>query len=730
MEQVIRGARGGGKGNGSTLGKRGVIPGWEERREERLELGERETVSEVQDVGTSVSVPAASMLVAGADSEPSERGMVGRSVGLEEKLGIPRLAAGASPIISNRNQSIMVPANNLFGRLESCPLTCNDAMSSVPLPLIWDPATSPFASVLGTNYVPSLAELAQLKTALVGPQQELYRLESEITRVQAALDCLLSEKKRVEAYIDAHQALMSPIRQIPFETLAEIFSWCLPSETAYGVRSLKHAPLLMTMVCRDWRRVAKETPQLWSSLHIYLPPRFSQNAASQRIAGLTSWLQHSAKLPVSISLHGGFYTPGINYPEAPGNMALMVKSLVAFRDRIKHMNLALKRADLMIFLELLPSNSPFPYLTSVILEDIAHGRGHAWSMVVDELEGAPYYGTLLSQDRMPMLQSLEIKIPRDRNLFSALPCRWGGITNLSIKDFLAPADLLGILAGSGALKALEVGLIVPEQDYLFDEPAVLPTAILADLVRLHLQICINGYRPSDMDEEHWQSQCVAQISTITSHMIFPSLRNLHVSLKGTITTFFQVPLHNFPLHGIETLGLDIPMTPEAFTEFLSLVPNVTSLDFVDAGDSIDWQHKSTLADRHFLGLTPSPSNPLSCCPLLRRFRMIDRTSDYSMNWTRQWSTRALTEFITARRKARMLDFCDMFIATLPLFPDEEVLRLRQAKEDGLELHLHQTKKLDAFAFEDGPMAGIIEKYNFSPATLSDMDGSFDTDVII
>ena len=174
---------------------------------------------------------------------------------------------------------------------------------------------------------------------------------------------------------------------------------------------------------------------------------------------------------------------------------------------------------------------------------------------------------------------------------------------------------------------------------------------------------------------------------------------------------------------------DIPMIPEALTEFLLLVPNVTSLDFVDAGDPIDWQHKSTLSDSHFRGLAPSFSNPLSFCPLLRRFRMIDRTSDY-MNWTRRWSTRALTEFITARRKARMLDFCDMFIATLPLFSDEEVFRLRQAKEDGLELRLHQAKKFDAFAFEDGPMAGLVEKSNFSPAALSDMDESFDTDVII
>ncbi|KIK62005.1 hypothetical protein GYMLUDRAFT_42438 [Collybiopsis luxurians FD-317 M1] len=87
VEQVTRGTSGGGKGKGPTLGKREVIPGWEEGREERFGLGETETVSETQTAGTSASVPATSTLVAGVDSEHGEGGTSGRSVGLEEKLG-------------------------------------------------------------------------------------------------------------------------------------------------------------------------------------------------------------------------------------------------------------------------------------------------------------------------------------------------------------------------------------------------------------------------------------------------------------------------------------------------------------------------------------------------------------------------------------------------------------------------------------------------------------------
>ncbi|KAE9387780.1 hypothetical protein BT96DRAFT_774739, partial [Gymnopus androsaceus JB14] len=115
---------------------------------------------------------------------------------------------------------------------------------------------------------------------------------------RALLDRLLSEKERVEKYIDAHQALMSPIRQIPSETLAEIFIWCFP----YGIRSLEHAPLLVTTVCRHWRSVALNTAILWSSLHIHLPPHLSEAVASRRAAGVAVWLERSCTLPISISL--------------------------------------------------------------------------------------------------------------------------------------------------------------------------------------------------------------------------------------------------------------------------------------------------------------------------------------------------------------------------------------------------------------------------------------------
>ncbi|KIK51663.1 hypothetical protein GYMLUDRAFT_181140, partial [Collybiopsis luxurians FD-317 M1] len=129
---------------------------------------------------------------------------------------------------------------------------------------LWDLARSPFKFIVGTNYAPSFSELAKIKAFLAEPLRARAQLESELCRLEA----LLVKSKE---YIEAHQALTSPIRQLPSETLAEIFIWCLPTDGQYSVRSLKQAPLIFTMICRTWRSVALNTPRLWSSIHIYLP---------------------------------------------------------------------------------------------------------------------------------------------------------------------------------------------------------------------------------------------------------------------------------------------------------------------------------------------------------------------------------------------------------------------------------------------------------------------------
>ncbi|KAE9397554.1 hypothetical protein BT96DRAFT_823133, partial [Gymnopus androsaceus JB14] len=139
--------------------------------------------------------------------------------------------------------------------------------SEAPAPdLSWNITQSPFASVMQTNYVPSAEDLIRLDDLLAEPRLQLTQLESEVARVQNMLETLLRKRDNVKTYVEAHRALMSPLRRLPGETLSEIFIRCLP-EDRHAVRDIAEVPLLLTTVSREWRRTAIGTPELWRSLH-------------------------------------------------------------------------------------------------------------------------------------------------------------------------------------------------------------------------------------------------------------------------------------------------------------------------------------------------------------------------------------------------------------------------------------------------------------------------------
>ncbi|KIK60979.1 hypothetical protein GYMLUDRAFT_599444 [Collybiopsis luxurians FD-317 M1] len=236
----------------------------------------------------------------------------------------------------------------------------------------WDIVPSPFASVLGTNRVPTSAELDQLRSLLIDSNREFYRLESEIQRAQTFLDDLLLKETKISRFIQDHKALMSPIRRIPTETLAEIFVHCLPTDHVYAVRDVKEAPLIFTVICREWRRIALNTPQLWNSLHIHVPLYLTADTCVRRAEGVTSRLERSGSLLLSVSFHADSrdaYPVPQRFEDkvALQNKELMIRTLIRFSDRFQDLSLALDPSDLRLFGRLCPSQ--FPALVSLRLRN-------------------------------------------------------------------------------------------------------------------------------------------------------------------------------------------------------------------------------------------------------------------------------------------------------------------------------------------------------------------------
>ena len=79
---------------------------------------------------------------------------------------------------------------------------------------------SPFTSKIGTNYAASTRDEAERITAFfAGPLSKLQRLQTEIVRVKACYDEIVEQYLALSREIEAHKALISPIRRVPTDIL-------------------------------------------------------------------------------------------------------------------------------------------------------------------------------------------------------------------------------------------------------------------------------------------------------------------------------------------------------------------------------------------------------------------------------------------------------------------------------------------------------------------------------
>ncbi|CAK5263318.1 unnamed protein product, partial [Mycena citricolor] len=89
----------------------------------------------------------------------------------------------------------------------------------------------------------------------------------------------------------------SPILELPFDVISQIFVFCLPQvQDALPWRT--EAPLLLIAICRQWRQLALETHELWNTIYLELKPH---NILSCRPL-LEFWLPRAGQMPLSLSL--------------------------------------------------------------------------------------------------------------------------------------------------------------------------------------------------------------------------------------------------------------------------------------------------------------------------------------------------------------------------------------------------------------------------------------------
>lgn len=125
-------------------------------------------------------------------------------------------------------------------------------------------------ALLHSNKIPKDSEIPSVRLATAEINGRLAPLDEEISQVRDRLVQLVKDRAALMDSRDQHEAILSPLRRMPPEILAEIFAWTLPtaaealSPSSFEMK--RRSPWVLTHVCSHWRDVAISTPLLWSLL--------------------------------------------------------------------------------------------------------------------------------------------------------------------------------------------------------------------------------------------------------------------------------------------------------------------------------------------------------------------------------------------------------------------------------------------------------------------------------
>jgi hypothetical protein len=296
---------------------------------------------------------------------------------------------------------------------------------------------SPFADRLNTNYIPSDSEIVEIRTLLADPADELARVEAQIEQMEIALSQLKELRASLKMPIDAHRALISPMRCIPQDVLLAIFSSCLPSEHNALIDPAE-APLLLGRICRHWRDVTYSTPVLWSSIHI--PCLDYLHAPPTMISGLErtveAWLERSSACPLSVSVFDDTNDPSNGVEKHP-----LILQLFPISRRLGHLTLVGDAELLRPILRLDSEN--LPALKSISIET---SGDQLFRDDADQLDSTNVL-------QIPTLEDVTLQISSGVDPL-ALPLKWSRLTRICLECFAMREDAAGGLDIGGALEVL------------------------------------------------------------------------------------------------------------------------------------------------------------------------------------------------------------------------------------------------------------------------------------
>jgi vacuolar-type H+-ATPase subunit I/STV1 len=137
----------------------------------------------------------------------------------------------------------------------------------------------------------STTNAAPLESELRTTRERIHAGRIRLSEIDDAINQLHQERQDVLHNIEQHLSILSPIRNLPSDVLAEIFSWTLLPEGYFPSTKIAASPWVLTHVCAAWRSLAISLPALWLSV------RFDKRVS---LAMLQTQLARSGQRPLTI----------------------------------------------------------------------------------------------------------------------------------------------------------------------------------------------------------------------------------------------------------------------------------------------------------------------------------------------------------------------------------------------------------------------------------------------
>ncbi|KAF9000235.1 hypothetical protein BDQ17DRAFT_1359894 [Cyathus striatus] len=119
--------------------------------------------------------------------------------------------------------------------------------------------------------------------------------EAEISKFQLAITQLQSRLSNIRKFQKFQHSLLSPIRRLPDELLAEIFGYICSRRINVG---RDHDPIWgLQQVCKRWQTVVTSIPLLWNAFEVNVRRNYDYGTIASRVQ---SCLKFSGKAPLSV----------------------------------------------------------------------------------------------------------------------------------------------------------------------------------------------------------------------------------------------------------------------------------------------------------------------------------------------------------------------------------------------------------------------------------------------